>query len=269
MSLIRYIPAKPDDDRVVVWFDIDNTLYPPNEQIVSLVQDKIHKYFIDLNLEPDEARALHRRYYTEYGLSVRGLIQHHEVDPLDFDAKVDASLPLEELLRPDPAIRKLLESIDLSKARIWALTNAYKTVSHSGTLMVSLLIEGSRVAKHAQRVLKILQLEDLFEGMVFCDYGTQNFACKPERRFYDQALALANTTAEKSYFVDDNFGNVRGAKWGRCAFLYSAALDAKKLAGTNAGGGVGNVGDPKPGDKIDVIQRLEDLRSVWPEVFNT
>ncbi|KAG9080427.1 hypothetical protein FS749_008007 [Ceratobasidium sp. UAMH 11750] len=236
MSLIRYIPAKPDDDRVVVWFDIDNTLYPPNEQIVSLVQDKIHKYFIDLNLEPDEARALHRRYYTEY-------------DPLDFDAKVDASLPLEELLRPDPAIRKLLESIDLSKARIWALTNAYKT--------------------HAQRVLKILQLEDLFEGMVFCDYGTQNFACKPERRFYDQALALANTTAEKSYFVDDNFGNVRGAKWGRCAFLYSAALDAKKLAGTNAGGGVGNVGDPKPGDKIDVIQRLEDLRSVWPEVFNT
>ncbi|KAG8711421.1 hypothetical protein FRC08_015910 [Ceratobasidium sp. 394] len=249
MSLIRYAPAKPDDDRVVIWFDIDNTLYPPNEQIVSLVQDKIHKYFIDLNLEPDEARALHRRYYVEYGLSVRGLIQHHEVDPLDFDAKVDASLPLEELLRPDPAIRKLLESIDLSKARIWALTNAYKT--------------------HAQRVLKILQLEDLFEGMVFCDYGTQNFACKPERRFYDQALALANTTAEKSYFVDDNFGNVRAAKWGHCAFLYSAALDAKKLAGTNAGGGVGNVGDLKPGDGIDVIQRLEDLRSVWPEVFNT
>ncbi|KAG9101978.1 hypothetical protein FRC06_002426 [Ceratobasidium sp. 370] len=249
MTLIRYVPTKPDDDRVVVWFDIDNTLYPPNDQIVSLVQGKIHDYFLDLDLEPEEARALQRRYYTQYGLSVRGLIEHHDVGtyPLDFDAKVDASLPLEELLTPDPTVRKLLEDIDPSKARIWALTNAYKT--------------------HAQRVLKILQLEDMFEGMVYCDYGAQNFACKPERRFYDQALALANATAEKSYFVDDNFGNVRGAKWGRCAFLYSAALDAKKLAGTNAGGGVGGIGDLKPEDKIDVIHRLDDLRKIWSEVF--
>ncbi|QRV87495.1 haloacid dehalogenase [Ceratobasidium sp. AG-Ba] len=247
MSLIRYAPTNPDDDRVVVWFDIDNTLYPPNDRIVSLVQGKIHQYFVDMNFDPDEARALHHRYYTEYGLSVRGLIKHHEVDPLDFDAKVDASLPLEELLTPDPAVRKLLEDIDPSKARIWALTNAYKT--------------------HAQRVLKTLQLEDLFEGVVFCDYGTHDFACKPERKFYDQALMLANTTAEKSYFVDDNFGNVRGAKWARCAFLYFTALDAKKLAGTNAGGGVGNVGDLRPEDNIDVIKGLEELRTIWPEVF--
>ncbi|CAE6405205.1 unnamed protein product [Rhizoctonia solani] len=249
MSLIRYLPATPNDDRAVVWFDIDNTLYPPNRQIVDLVQGKIFKYFVDLDIEPEEAKILHRRYYTEYGLSVRGLIQHHDVDPLDFDAKVDASLPLEELLTPDPAVRKLLEDIDSSKARIWALTNAYKT--------------------HAERVLKILQLEDLFEGLVFCDYGSNEFACKPERRFYDQALSLAKTTAEKSYFVDDNFGNVRGAKWAHCAFLYDAALDAKALAGTGAGGGVGNIGELKPEDGISVIHRLEDLRKVWPKVFKS
>jgi pyrimidine and pyridine-specific 5'-nucleotidase len=94
------------------------------------------------------------------GLSVRGLIKHHDVgtrsflvssdstnaisDPLDFDAKCDGSLPLEELLAPDPAIRKLLEDIDPSKARIWALTNAYKTVSHksSGTVRHSYLLFG-------------------------------------------------------------------------------------------------------------------------------
>ncbi|KEP55682.1 pyrimidine 5'-nucleotidase [Rhizoctonia solani 123E] len=249
MSLIRYLPAKPNDDRAVIWFDIDNTLYPPNQRIVTLVQGKIHKYFVDLNFEPEEARALHQKYYTEYGLSVRGLIEHHDVDPLDFDAKCDASLPLEELLAPDPAVRKLLEDVDPSKARIWALTNAYKT--------------------HAQRVLRILELEDLFEGLVFCDYEVKNFSCKPERRFYDEALAVAQTTAEKSYFVDDNFGNVRGAKWKHCAFLYDAALDAKALAGTGAGGGVGNIGELKPEDGISVIHRLEDLRQVWPEVFKS
>jgi pyrimidine and pyridine-specific 5'-nucleotidase len=130
-----------------------------------------------------------------------------------------------------------------------------------------------------------LQLEDLFEGLVFCDYGTEDFACKPERKFYDhvclhppcrvslhpnlglQALALANTTAERSYFVDDNFGNVRGAKWAHCAFLYDAALDAKALAGTNAGGGVGNIGELKPEDNIEVIHSLEDLRRIWAELF--
>ena len=72
-------------DEPHVRFDIDNTLYPPNERIVSLVQGKIFselpfrfiasrillkpwpEYFLDLNLEPEEAQALHRRYYTEYG----------------------------------------------------------------------------------------------------------------------------------------------------------------------------------------------------------
>ncbi|KAF8759840.1 Haloacid dehalogenase-like hydrolase [Rhizoctonia solani] len=165
------------------------------------------------------------------GLSVRGLIQHHDVDPLDFDAKVDASLPLEELLTPDPTVRRLLEDIDTSKVRIWALTNAYKT--------------------HAQRVLKILGLEDLFEGLVFCDYESKDFACKPERKFYDQV------------------GSRPSAKWAHCAFLYDAALDAKALAGTGASGGVGNIDDLKPEDGISVIHRLEDLRKVWPKVFKT
>lgn len=82
-----------------------------------------------------------------------------------------------------------------------------------------------------------------------------------------QALELAKTTAEKSYFVDDNFGNVRGAQWAHCAFLYDAALDAKALAGTGAGGGVGNLGELKPGDGVEVIHRLDDLRKVWSEIF--
>jgi hypothetical protein len=82
-----------------------------------------------------------------------------------------------------------------------------------------------------------------------------------------QALNLAQTTAKKSYFVDDNFGNVRGAKWAHCAFLYDAALDAQALAGTGAGGGVGNIGELKPEDGIVIIHNLEDLRRVWPEVF--
>lgn len=50
-------------------------------------------------------------------------------DALDFDSKCDGSLPLEDILKPDPKLRKLLEDIDRSKTRVWALTNAYQSVS--------------------------------------------------------------------------------------------------------------------------------------------
>ncbi len=51
-------------------------------------------------------------------------------DPLDFDRKCDGSLPLEELLKPDPGLRQLLQDIDRTKARVWGLTNAYHTVRY-------------------------------------------------------------------------------------------------------------------------------------------
>lgn len=50
-------------------------------------------------------------------------------DPLDFNERCDASLPLETLLKPDPSIRQLLLDIDRSKVSVWAATNAYITVS--------------------------------------------------------------------------------------------------------------------------------------------
>jgi len=48
---------------------------------------------------------------------------------MDFDRKCDGSLPLEEMIRPNPSLRKLFQDIDRSKARVWALTNAYIQVS--------------------------------------------------------------------------------------------------------------------------------------------
>ena len=105
-------------------------------------------YFLSLGLEEDRATELHHKYYTEYGLALRGLVRHHEfyevaqpslmpcptdlliyiLDPLDFDKKCDGSLPLEDMIKPDPDLRRLLQDIDQSKVRVWALTNAYKTV---------------------------------------------------------------------------------------------------------------------------------------------
>lgn len=106
-------------------------------------------YFVSLGLAEDEASTLHMQYYTQYGLALAGLVRHHqigncsniyrsqhfntktELDPLDFDRKCDGSLPLEDMIKPNPAIRTLLQDIDRSKVRVWALTNANKPVGFS------------------------------------------------------------------------------------------------------------------------------------------
>ena len=68
-------------------------------------------------------------------VSVRGQSPLHSphvtlcVDPLDFNEKCDSSLPLDQLLKPDPRVKALFRDIDRNKVNVWSLTNAYKTVS--------------------------------------------------------------------------------------------------------------------------------------------
>lgn len=97
-------------------------------------------YFLSLGLPEEKAAELHKRYYREYGLAIRGLVKHHEIsqsasllhtrprpretdthtltDALDYDRVCDAALPLEEILSPNASLRQLLLDIDPRKARI-------------------------------------------------------------------------------------------------------------------------------------------------------
>ena len=105
-----------------------NSLHPSPLPKPVLTNTMLIGYFESLGLPEEEAKQLHKQYYKQYGLSVRGLVRHHHVDPLDYNAACDEALPLESILAPDPALRVLLKSIDTSKVRICALTNAYKSV---------------------------------------------------------------------------------------------------------------------------------------------
>jgi len=243
------MPETSPDDRLIVWFDIDNTLYSATAGISEAMGKLIHAYFVTLGLEDEEAAKLHLKYYTTYGLALRGLTRHHNVDPLDFDAKCDGSLPLEDMIRPDPALRKLFKDIDRSKCRVWALTNAYQP--------------------HAQRVLHLLNLEDQIDGLVYCDYTVPNFVCKPDPEFYHNALKQANVTdTSKCLFVDDNRGNIDAAKrlgWERCVHFHEREL------GSVEGGKVEAIGSQRGegavGNDVPVISNLEELRVVWSDIF--
>ncbi|PAV20862.1 pyrimidine 5-nucleotidase [Pyrrhoderma noxium] len=240
------------DDRVIVWFDIDNTLYSASSKIADAMGQRIHNYFTGLGLEEEEASVMHLKYYKTYGLALRGLVRHHGVDTLDFDRRCDQTLPLENMIKPNPTLRKLLEDIDRSKARVWALTNAYVV--------------------HARRVLKILEIEDLFEGVVYCDYQEKDFFCKPEPEFFHAAMRKAGISdPAKCYFIDDSATNINAAcklNWGHCIHFCEKGLETTEGGVRKMILGTLDLSTTDLGKKSQ-IDSLEDLREVWSEIFKT
>ena len=125
---------------------------------------------------------LHLRYYKEYGLAIEGLVRHHKVDPLEYNRLVDDALPLDSVLSSDPALRQLLQDIDRSKVKLWLFTNAYVT--------------------HGRKVVRLLGVDDCFEGMTFCDYGKAPLLCKPAPAMFEKAEREAGVSEKPMcYFV--------------------------------------------------------------------
>ncbi|KAJ1719374.1 suppressor of deletion of TFIIS [Coemansia erecta] len=173
----------------VFFFDIDNCLYSPDLGITRLTKDLIHAFGRSIGMDPATVVETCNTYLSDYGLTVRGLMEHHGVDPCEFAEKVDGALPLESVIKPDPKLRELLLAVT---ARRWAFTNAG--------------------IDHARRVLRCLAVDDLFEGITYCDYTDPDFPCKPEPRAYERAMREAGVSdPQMCFFVDDSSNNVKAA----------------------------------------------------------
>ncbi|KAK4544517.1 hypothetical protein LTR36_004089 [Oleoguttula mirabilis] len=226
-------PPQPTDKKVF-FFDIDNCLYPSSFKIHEHMSRLIDDYFQShLALTREDATKLHQDYYKNYGLAIEGLVRHHQIDPMEYNRLVDDALPLEDIIKPDPNLRKLIEDIDRSKVKLWLFTNAYIT--------------------HGRRVVKMLGIDDLFEGITYCDYAAEKLLCKPAPAMYAKAMREAGVRdVERCYFVDDSALNATGAK----AYGWKAAHLVEAEAKVPA----------KPACDHQ-IKSLEELRDVFPEVF--
>lgn len=198
--------------------------------------DLIDKYFSEhLSLPHEEAVRLHKQYYTHYGLAIEGLVRHHQIDPLDYNAKVDDALPLEDIIKPNPELRKLLQDIDRSKVTVWLLTNAYVT--------------------HGKRVVKLLGIDDQFSGLTYCDYSAVPFVCKPQPAMYQKAMREAGVERmEDCYFVDDSYQNCAKAAelgWNTAHLLEDGLPQPEKKASQHQ------------------IAHLEELRNIFPHFFKS
>ncbi|KAL8840678.1 MAG: hypothetical protein Q9176_003791 [Flavoplaca citrina] len=164
-------------------------LYPKSHNIHDMMAGLINDYFArHLQLCAEDAKMLHQRYYKDYGLAITGLALHHKVAPLEFNKEVDDALPLDDIITPNPQLRRLLADIDRTKVKLWLFTNAYIT--------------------HAQRVIRLLGIEDMFEGITYCDYGKIPITCKPYTEMYRKAeIEAGASSADDCFFVDDSYLN--------------------------------------------------------------
>ena len=167
-----------------VFFDLDETLYPSATGLWVSIRNRMNDYMrLRMGIPADQIPILRRVYFDTYGTTLRGLQKHYAIDTDEFLEYVH-DLPIEQVLVADQDLRNMLSSLPQDK---WILTNAD--------------------AKHAQRVLNALQIQDCFTGVI--DIRSLDFVCKPDPKSYRMAMQIAGVdTPSKVVYLDDSPRNL-------------------------------------------------------------
>ena len=180
-------PSAGDFAHVSEWvFDLDNTLYPHHTNLFAQIDVAMTDYVSTLlQLPRDEARALQKAYYKDYGTTLAGLMARHNVDPDDFLQKVhdiDYSW-----VAPDPALGEAIRALP---GRKFIFTN------------------GDR--GHAERTARQLGILDHFEDIF--DIVAADLVPKPAASTYDKFRALHRVDASRAAMFEDLARNLEVPK---------------------------------------------------------
>jgi putative hydrolase of the HAD superfamily len=168
---------------VSTWaFDLDDTLYPYGFGLHRQMKDRVVAFISRLlGIGQGEAEKVHLNYYDHYGATLQGLVELHNVSPwefLDFVHDIDLSR-----LGPDVKLRAALAALP---GRRIVFTN------------------GS--CSHAEAVLAVLQIKDLFESV--CHIENCGFVGKPQPSAYEAFVSLCAVHASKTAMFDDRIKNL-------------------------------------------------------------
>jgi putative hydrolase of the HAD superfamily len=193
---------RPDLTHVDTWlFDLDNTLYPLDSGLTRQVDARMNEVVRTLTgLKAEEADALRERYLEEHGLTLRGLMLHHGVDPVVFNAMFhDIEL---ESLSADPALADALARLP---GRRLIFTNADDV--------------------HAERVVQRLGLGGLFDGVFHI--ASADFVPKPDPATFARLVEAHAIAPAATAFFDDRAMNLApAAALGMTTVLVGAGAEA-------------------------------------------
>jgi putative hydrolase of the HAD superfamily len=172
--------------RINAWvFDLDNTLYPTTLELFSQIDVRMTSFIQEeLQVDRDEAYKIQKDYLGEYGTTLSGLMNQHNMPPerfLDFVHDIDVSV-----LSPDPA---LAAAIDALPGRKFIFTNGTEA--------------------HAERVSNRLGVHHLFHDVF--DIVAANYIPKPQADVYPAMVEKFDIQADEAVFFEDMARNLAPA----------------------------------------------------------
>jgi putative hydrolase of the HAD superfamily len=178
--------ASFDPHDVETWiFDLDNTLYPASCNLFAQVDARMGAFIQDLlSLEPLEARRVQKRYFREHGTTLRGLMDHHQVEPeafLDYVHDIDFSV-----IPQAPGLEAALARL---AGRKLVFTNA--------------------TVPYAERVLARLGITHHIEAIF--DIVAADYRPKPEPESYRQLIEEHAIDPARAVLVEDIARNLAPA----------------------------------------------------------
>jgi putative hydrolase of the HAD superfamily len=178
--------VRTDLTHVTTWlFDLDDTLYPADSGLMAQIEQRMTAFVVKATgLPRDRAYRLQKDYLAEHGITLLGLMRNHGVDPAEFaDAYLDISL---DALTHDP---ELVAAIEALPGRRLVFTNA----------------DG----RHAQRVLKHLGLDHLFDEVFHI--ASFDYTPKPDPRAFRRMCAQHAVAPRETCFFEDSERNLKPA----------------------------------------------------------
>jgi len=176
-----------DLSHVSVWvFDVDDTLYPREQGLMSLVQARINAYVVEaVGLDPASARVLQRQFLDEHGTTLAGLMANYTIDPEHFLHDVH-DVPMDGL-EPNP---RLAEQLKRLPGRRLVFTN------------------GAR--DYAGRVLDRLGVTDCFDGLFAIEDA--DLTPKPAPSTFRHLIERFGFEPRSAVFFEDTPRNLEPAK---------------------------------------------------------
>ncbi|HEX4096373.1 MAG TPA: pyrimidine 5'-nucleotidase [Caulobacteraceae bacterium] len=175
-----------DLSHIDIWiFDLDNTLYPPGSEFMTLMEGRMTEFVArETGLPREEARALQKKYLHEHGTTLAGMMAHHGMAPEPFLTEVhDVSM---DSLQPIPG---LAEAIVRLPGRRLVFTNGD--------------------ARHASRVLAHLGLDALFEDVFHI--AAADYIPKPRPEAFARMIARHGVEPARAAFFEDSERNLEPA----------------------------------------------------------
>ena len=166
-------------------FDLDNTLYPVTPKLLAHIDAHMGSFVARfLNVDADEARHIQKSYFRKYGLTLRGLMIHHGLDPVRY---FDEMTPMDlGEVAPNPALADALGRLDGRK-----------------------LIYTNASARHAELVLERLGMAGIFEAVF--DIAAADWVPKPAIDGYRTLCDRHAVEPTRAAMIDDIARNLEPA----------------------------------------------------------